>query len=122
MKTSRIPVGYVAGPYRSETECGVARNIAVAEEAAKALWQAGAAVICPHKNTAWFGGLVPDQSFLAGDIEILRRCDFVFTCGDWQASVGATGEVAVAQELGIPLFHSLVEALAWIASYRGRRQ
>lgn len=120
MSERPIPVGYVAGPYRSGTECGVARNIAIAEDIAKTLWQAGAAAICPHKNTAWLGGLVPDQAFLDGDLEILRRCDFVVTCSNWMTSEGARVEVAVAKKYGIPVFHDMVAARAWILNFGGR--
>lgn len=56
-----MKVVYVAGPYRGPSEWAVKCNIEAAERVAIALWQQGYAVICPHKNTAFFGGAAPDE-------------------------------------------------------------
>ncbi len=45
-------------------------------------WDGGDIVgmaLCPHKNTAGFGGLpgCSDDMWLQGDLELLRRCDAV---------------------------------------------
>lgn len=71
---------YIAGPYRAPTEWEVLGNIRRAEEVALRVWKAGAACICPHKNTAFFGGAAPDDVWLTGDLEMVRRCDAV-VCG-----------------------------------------
>lgn len=104
---------YVAGPYRAPTEWEVKGNIADAEAAAANLWTHGFAVVCPHLNTAFFGGLVPDETFLAGDLVILERCDAVFTTPRWRTSKGAQGEVARARERGIPVFESVPQLIRW---------
>ena len=74
---------YIAGPYRAATEHGVAENIRRAEAMAIDLWKLGAAVLCPHKNTAFLGGVVPDQTFLDGDLVMMLRCDAVVTLPNW---------------------------------------
>lgn len=97
---------YVAGPYRSKLGIrGIQQNIDAASDAAYALWRMGAAVICPHKNTALFDTLgVDDKLWLEGDLVMMRRCDAVVMLPGWTESVGATAEYAEAKRLGMPLF------------------
>jgi len=102
-----MKVIYVAGPYRASSEWGVAENIRRAEKAAVELWKRGWAVICPHKNTAFFGGACPDVVWLEGDKELLRRCDAIFMLDEWEDSKGATEELALATKLKLAVFHQL---------------
>ena len=97
---------YMAGPYRSTLgEWYVHKNIEEARAVARELWLMGAAVICPHANTAMFGGTtVPDDVWLKGDLEILSRCDAVVALPRWSESKGATGEVEQAHLQGKPVF------------------
>lgn len=100
---------YVAGPYRAAEEYQKQDNIRRAEEAARKIWQAGDYAICPHLNTRLFGGLVPDEQFLAGGLELLRRSDGVFLLPGWRESEGAQAEVEEAKRLGLPLYHHISE-------------
>lgn len=96
---------YVVGAYRAPTIRGVVENIRSAESVALSLWQRGFAVVCPHLNSALLDGAVPDGTFLAGDLEILSRCDAVVTVPGWEASVGSVAEVQEAKSLGLAVFH-----------------
>src|SRR4051794_37208641 len=98
---------FVAGPYRAPDEWEVERNIRRAEALALELWRLGLSVICPYKNTAHFGGAAPDQVWLEGAKEAVRRCDAVVCTPDWERSEGARGEVELANELGMPVFFSV---------------
>ena len=106
---------YVAGPYRGASEWDVVQNIRRAEALALAVWKLGAACICPHKNTALFGGAAPDEVWLEGDLEMLRRCDAVICTPDWSRSAGAIGEVALARQMGIPVFETIEELEMWLS-------
>jgi hypothetical protein len=99
-----MKVAYVAGPYRAPTETGLFRNILSARQVAIRLWQAGYSVVCPHSNTAFMGGEVPDETFLAGDLAILERCDLVVMLPGWEHSTGARGEKEHAEMRGIPVY------------------
>jgi nucleoside 2-deoxyribosyltransferase len=103
-RKSTMRVAYIAGPYRATFEFDVHRNIQLAEQAAAFAWQKGYAVICPHKNTAYMGGVVSDEAILEGDLVMMRRCDAVILCGKWYASRGACAEVAEAMRLGLPIY------------------
>jgi len=94
-----MKVAYIAGPYRGKTESDVVANIRHAEKYAIKYWQMGYAVICPHKNTALFGGLAPDAVWLEGDLELLSRCDVVVMIPGWRGSSGAMAEEAFARRL-----------------------
>lgn len=110
-----MKVVFVAGPYRASTEYAVMQNIRNAESVALRVWKAGAACICPHLNTAFFGGAADDSVWLNGAIEILRRCDAVVCVAGWQGSRGASGEVKLAKQLSIPVFENFEEFKTWLA-------
>lgn len=99
-----MKVAFVSGPYRAPTVQGIVQNIREAETVALGLWQFGFAAICPHKNTGLLDGAAPDEVWLRGDLEILRRCDLVVMLPRWEKSEGATKERDRALELGIPVF------------------
>lgn len=107
---------FVAGKYRAKTEWGVFQNIRNAEALSLKLWLLGLFVICPHKNTEYFGGAAPDELWLEGALEMVRRCDAVICTSDWEMSEGARGEVALAKELGLPIFFSIEEVKQWLES------
>ena len=107
---------YIAGPYRASGEWELVQNIRRAEALALEVWKLGAACICPHKNTAFFGGTAPDELWLEGDLEMLRRCDAVLCTEDWERSAGARGEIKLAREIAIPVFEAIDELKSWLES------
>jgi len=94
-----MKVAYIVGPYRAKTVEGIARNIQAAEAVAKKYWLKGYAVICPHKNTAFFDGLTNDRIWLEGDTEILTRCDTVIAMKGFEKSMGSKKEIEIAWKL-----------------------
>lgn len=109
-----MKVVYIAGPYRADSEFAVVQNIRKAEFLALEVWRSGAACICPHKNTGLFGGAANDDVWLTGDLEILQRCDAVLCVEGWERSRGATGEINLARNKGIPVFESIEELQQWL--------
>ena len=97
-----MKVAFISGPYRGPTESDVVRNIRHAEQYAIKYWKLGYAVICPHKNSALFGGLADDSVWLDGDLEFLRRSDVIVLIPGWKTSAGAKAERREAIRLGIP--------------------
>jgi nucleoside 2-deoxyribosyltransferase len=113
----RMKVVYIAGKYRDS--CGeyyVRMNIRAAEEAAIFVWQYGGVALCPHKNTAGFGGIpgCHDDVWLRGDIELLRRCDAVWAIEGWRISKGATAEVGFARSNSIPVLYNHQQVIDFI--------
>lgn len=102
-----MKVVYVAGPFRAPNSWELERNIRRAEELALEVWRAGFACICPHTNTRFYQGAAPDEVWLDGDLEILRRCDAVLLTQNWQQSSGTRAEVADATLNKIPVFNNL---------------
>ena len=97
---SNIKLAYIAGPYRAATLHEIYANIRLAGKYAEKYWKLGYAVICPHMNTAFMDGIVPDSLFLDGDKEMLRRCDIVVMMPNWRSSNGASAERSLALQLG----------------------
>jgi len=100
-----MKVAFISGPYRSETISGIVQNIRNAESVAIKYWRLGYAVICPHKNTALFDGLMPDETWLNGDLEILKRCDAIVMMKEWEKSSGAKAELEFAEKHGLEIIY-----------------
>ena len=96
---------YIAGRYRGDCEFIVHSNVAKAELAAVRLWREGWAVICPHKNSEHFGGIIPDEDFIKGDIEILKHCQAIYMLNNWKQSQGACQELEAAQKAGLEIIY-----------------
>lgn len=99
------PIVYVAGPYRSVGgEWGTTENIRAAETFALGLWRRGAVAICPHKNTAYFGGAAPDEVWLEGDLELVKVSDALLLVPGWMESIGTRVEFKLAVSIGLTVF------------------
>ena len=96
---------FISGPYRADSEWGVKQNIRHAELAAVRLWREGWAVFCPHKNTAFFGGVCDDSVWLKGDLVILRVCHAIYMLNTWRKSTGAIDEHEEAKRLGLEIIY-----------------
>lgn len=93
---------YVAGPFRSPTQWGIAENIRAAERIGLLVARAGAMPLIPHANTAHFHGQCDDQFWLNGTVELLRRCDAAVFIPKWHLSSGSCGEMREAARLDMP--------------------
>lgn len=100
----KLKLVYVAGPFRAPDQWKQFQNIRRAETLAFEVWKLGAVAICPHLNTMHFQGALPDEVWLDGDLEIVRRCDALIMVEGWPRSKGTLKEKELAHELGIPVF------------------
>ena len=98
-----IKVIYTIGAFRAKTQFGIMRNVRKAEEASLKLWKLGYAVICPQTMTQNFQGECPDDVWLDGMIELMKRADGVFLVDGWETSEGSKHELKIARELGMPV-------------------
>jgi len=97
-------VVYIAGPFRGPHAWAVEQNVRQAEAVAYSVFKAGAVALCPHTNTRFFDGSLPDSVFLEGTLELMRRCDGVLVLPNSARSSGTLGEIQEAVRLGIPVF------------------
>jgi nucleoside 2-deoxyribosyltransferase len=109
-----VRVVYIAGRFRGPHHWAIHEHIRAAERVAFAVWQAGAAALCPHLNTMHFQDALPDAVWLDGDLALLAKCDALMTVENWRESVGAQAEVAFAVTHGIPVFHELDALAQWL--------
>lgn len=101
-----MKVIYIAGKYRGKTPWEVEQNIRAAEDVAAKVWAMGHVALCPHANSRHMEGVTSDENFLAGTLELMRRCDAVLLVGNWRDSVGARAEVAEAMRRGMPIMYA----------------
>lgn len=106
-----MEVAYVAGPYRGKNINEVVENIRKAETIAKELWKKGYVALCPHKNSALLDGIVDDQVFLEGGLELLKRCDLLVLDNNskWEDSGGTIDEIYFAIKHNIPVWFISIE-------------
>jgi len=120
IRGERMPVLFLSGPFRGANTWEIEQNIRGAEEVALKIWSYKIACFCPHTNTRFFtGALGPDdETFLHGDLEILRRCDVVFILPGWENSTGATIEVEEAKAAGIPVVSTYLQLSDWLSEWK----
>lgn len=107
---------YIAGPFRGPSGWAIKENIHAAEQAAARIIEDGRAFpVTPHSLCAHFHGHGSDAFWINGTLELMRRCDAIFALSTWEKSIGATGEVAEAMRLGLPVFYSHDQLLRWLA-------
>src|SRR5262245_18621062 len=114
-------VVYIAGPYRGANSWEIESNIRRAEQLALEVWRAGAAALCPHANTRFFQGALPDSIWLKGDLAMLAKCDAMVMTPDWQRSLGAQAEHDFAEQHAIPVFYDVFALGVWLAAIEARR-
>jgi len=110
-----MKVVFIAGPFRGANAWEVQQNVRQAEALAMAVWRLGAMAYCPHKNTEHFDKALPDQVFLDGNLEMLRRCDAILMTPDWERSSGAKGEYEEAFNRAMPILFSVEHVNHWLA-------
>jgi hypothetical protein len=99
---------YVAGPYTGDEEANVARAI----DAATVLLRSGLFPYVPHLAHFWEQQHAHHyEVWMNLDFAWVRRCDALLRLNG--ESKGADREVALARELGIPVFYSVMEVLVW---------
>jgi hypothetical protein len=111
------PIIYVAGPYRASTESGVFDNIIEARRISAELWRQGWTPLCPHLNSAFMGGIVPDEEFLSRDLVLLSRCDAIFA-DPYTKSKGTLAEIEYARQHGIRHVELLSESHYLLEEFR----
>ena len=96
---------YIAGPYTAPTRAGIEANIERATLVALDVAALGVMPVCPHANTgdARFSDVQPYQFWIAGTLDLLRKCDAIVLVDGWRESNGARGEVDEARGLGMPI-------------------
>jgi len=114
------PLVYCAGRFSAPTREGVEENIKRAVGTALDAAAAGAFPCCPHSNTAHpkFEELQPYPFWIAGTLELLRRCDAILMVPGWEGSSGARGELAEAIELCMPVFYDIDELQRWLRNWQ----
>jgi hypothetical protein len=98
-----VKVIYVAGPFRGSNHWAMAENVRHAERWAFQIALAGHMPFCPHANTKNFHGALPDQFFIEGTAEILRRCDGAVFIPGWTVSRDSQAEFEICKERKIPV-------------------
>lgn len=107
---------YIAGSYTADEPYKVKTNIMKADLLAMdvELLNLEAFPICPHTNTAHHEGTRPGTYFIAGTLELSRRCDAILVVPGSENSIGTKGEIRDAHRRGAPVFYNVNELEEWL--------
>lgn len=108
------PVIYIVGPFRGPDHFIIAENIRNAERAGLQVAKAGAIPLIPHSMYSHFQDALPDDFWLAADMQLLYRCDGLVLLATWPTSRGASAEREEALHLDMPIM-ILPESALWAA-------
>ena len=97
----------ISAPYYSDQDYEIHSNIYEASMMAKYYWRLGYNVFCPHMNSAFFGGLIPEEQFLLACIERIQKADVIAFHPSWEYSSGCRKERRVAKESMLKLLYPL---------------
>lgn len=114
-----MKVIYISGPYRGATPFDVHRNILKAAEISIKVWEIGAVALCPHLNTylfEFYAKHIDNNTWINGDIELVKRCNAVLAIDGWEYSEGSQQEIDVAFEHRIPIFYTIEDLKKWLSS------
>lgn len=89
---------YISGPYRADTVNGIHNNIAEARKRAEWGWANGYFPICPHLNSAFIDGLVPDKDILECYLQLVDLCHVILMVDGWKDSQGSIAELQRAKK------------------------
>ena len=93
---------YIIAPYTAATHAKTAQNISEAKDLALYCWTKGYAVLCPHLNSSFMSGIIPEEQFYLGTIKMLSRCDIAIAHPRYHEATGCLAELAYAKEHSIP--------------------
>lgn len=116
----KVYVVYLAGPYRAATEFKIRKNIEKSADKAMEIWKLNrdgkkrVIPVSPCLNSAFFGGELPDDTYLYVDLALLLRCDVVTVADGWENSKGVLAEIKFAEDNGIPVLYSIAELDEWM--------
>lgn len=106
-----IPLIYIAGAYRGKTRYRVDLNIHAARHVGVLMAAKGWYPVIPHANTYHFDDLIelPQEFWLEGTLELMRKCDAVIFVPGWENSDGSQGEYKEAERLGKAIYYETRE-------------
>jgi hypothetical protein len=108
---------YTAGPYNDKRgEHYVLENIMRARQAALFIWRNGGVAICPHLNTYFFDGAfgLHRDTWIKGDLEIIKRCDGIYMVENWENSEGSKQELDFATEHGLKAMFTYEQVIEFL--------
>lgn len=115
---------YVAGKFRGRTPWQVHVNVCAAEVWAFQVAETGALPVCPHAMYRNFDKTQTDEFWLDGTLELLKCCEAIAMCPEWEVSSGSVGEHAWAVANGLKIFmldrpNALRRMREWVKSSEG---
>jgi len=108
-----IKLIYVAAPYTSSDPNEKKMNVEVARFIGYKLAKAGFYPVMPTVNTNGFCEANNEEFWYAATLELMTRCNAVYVCDGSHNSKGVAGECFEAEQLNMPLFHSIEQLIEW---------
>lgn len=119
----RRAMGYLSVPMSAPTALSRQLLRFAALATSTRLWEAGILHYCPPANGPAIGSSdLPYEYWMAMDLEVLKRCDWILMGEGWEDSHGCVREFNLAMNIGIPVLFTLQQAADFIAPFKGGRR
>ncbi len=105
---------FLSGKFRAPKPYGIELNCRAAEDVSLEISKIGAVALAPHLLSRHFQGSLPDQFWIDGAIELMKRCDAVFMIPGWENSSGSIAERQIALDRGMPVFEDYMRLQEWL--------
>lgn len=105
---------FVSGPFRAETAWEIEQNVRRVEVVTLEISRMGAIALAPHLLTRYFQDELPDEFWMTGAIELLKRSDAIFMVPGWESSIGSLAERQIALDRGMPVFENFKRLEEWL--------
>lgn len=123
----RLPLIYIAGPFRGPTPWDVKQHVMAAETVGLEVARMGGYPVIPHCMTQSFDKQLTDEFWLEGTRALLLACDACVLMPTWQTSIGAKAEREAAERAGMSIFYwadrgDQLTFMAWIERWQRRHE
>lgn len=107
---------FISGALTSDSSIGFLRNVRNMLQMGAQVRDLGCSTYVPCNDIlmSLVGGVLGHHNYYEIDLEWLEVCDALIVVPGYKDSLGVSGELKKAHDLGIPIFYTIDELMDWL--------